>query len=118
VLNQIELHPRFQQKAARAFHAEHGIYTESWSPLGQGTLLTEGTLAKIGARYGKTPAQLIIRWHLDSGLIVIPKSVHPGRMAENIDVFDFRLDAADMAAIAGLDTVDGRIGSDPETATF
>lgn len=118
VLNQIELHPHFQQKAARAFHAGHGIHTESWSPLGQGKLLADETLVKIGARHGKTPAQVIIRWHLDNGLIVIPKSVHAARMAENIDVFDFRLDTADMAAIAALDKADGRIGPDPETADF
>jgi len=116
VLNQVELHPHFQQKAARAFHAEQGIWTESWSPLGQGKLLADATLAKIAARYGKTPAQAIIRWHLDSGLIVIPKSVRTPRMAENIDVFDFCLDAQDIDAIAALDMVDGRIGPDPATA--
>ncbi len=118
VLNQIELHPRFQQKALRAAHAERGIKTESWSPLGQGQLLSDSLIAGIAAKHGRTPAQVIIRWHLDSGLIVIPKSVTPSRIVENFDVFGFALDAEDMAAIAGLDQTDGRIGPNPMTATF
>ncbi|MDP8917424.1 MAG: aldo/keto reductase, partial [Pseudomonadota bacterium] len=92
-VNQIELHPRFQQTELRAFHAANGIATESWSPLGQGSLVTDETLAGIGRKYGKTPAQVILRWHLDNGLIVIPKSVTPSRIRENIAVFDFKLDA-------------------------
>lgn len=118
VLNQIELHPRFQQHALRAAHAERGIKTESWSPLGQGQLLTDPVITQIAARHGRTAAQVIIRWHLDSGLIVIPKSVTPSRIVENFDVFGFALDAEDMAAIAGLDQADGRIGPNPMTATF
>ena len=118
VLNQIELHPRFQQTALRAAHAERGIKTESWSPLGQGQLLTDPIITGIAAKHGRTPAQVIIRWHLDSGLIVIPKSVTPSRIVENFDVFGFALDAEDMAAIAGLDQTDGRIGPNPMTATF
>ncbi len=112
-VNQIELHPRFQQKELRAFHAENGIATESWSPLGQGSLVTDETLAGIGRKYGKTPAQVILRWHPDNGLVVIPKSVTPSRMRENIDVFDFKLDAGDMRVIEGLDDKGGRVGPDP-----
>ncbi|MBL0404841.1 aldo/keto reductase [Microvirga aerilata] len=112
-VNQIELHPRFQQKELRAFHAANGIATESWSPLGQGSLVTDETLAGIGRKYGKTPAQVILRWHLDNGLVVIPKSVTPSRMRENIDVFDFKLDADDMRVIEGLDDKGGRVGPDP-----
>jgi 2,5-diketo-D-gluconate reductase A len=118
VLNQIELHPRFQQAELRAVHARHNIATESWSPLGQGKLLDEPTLATIANKYGKTPAQVVLRWHLDLGLITIPKSVTPSRIAENFDIFDFTLDHDDMEKIAALDDPGGRIGSDPDTATF
>jgi 2,5-diketo-D-gluconate reductase A len=113
-LNQIELHPRFQQKALRAFHAEHGIATESWSPLGQGTLIDDERIGAIARKHGKSPAQVILRWHLDSGLIVIPKSVTASRIRQNIDVFDFTLDAEDMSAIDKLDDKSGRIGPDPD----
>ena len=112
-VNQIELHPRFQQKELRAFHKANGIATEAWSPLGQGTILADETLVAIGRKHGKTPAQVILRWHLDNGLIVIPKSVTPSRMRENLDVFDFALDADDMRAIEGLDSASGRVGPDP-----
>lgn len=118
VLNQIELHPRFQQKELRAFHARHRIATESWSPLGQGKLLDEPTITSLAAKYGKTPAQVILRWHLDNGLITIPKSVTPSRIAENFQVFDFTLERDDLAKIEALDDPAGRIGSDPDTATF
>ena len=118
VLNQIELHPRFQQKRLREVHAQRGIKTQSWSPLGQGQLLSDPVIARIAAKHGRTPAQTIIRWHIDNGLIVIPKSVTPGRIVENFNVFDFALDAEDIAAVAGLDDPSGRIGSDPMTATF
>lgn len=117
-LNQIQLHPRFQQKAMRAKHDKLGILTESWSPLGQGQMLSDPTIARIAESHGKSPAQVIIRWHLDMGLIVIPKSVTPSRIVENFNVFDFTLTDDDKAAIAGLDAADGRIGSDPVTATF
>ncbi|BBE74017.1 aldo/keto reductase [Oharaeibacter diazotrophicus] len=118
VLNQIELHPRFQQGALRAAGAKLGVATESWSPLGQGRLLADPAITAIAAKHGRTPAQVIVRWHVESGLIVIPKSVNPARIAENFDVFGFALDADDRAAIAGLDDPDGRIGPDPTTATF
>lgn len=118
VLNQIELHPQFQQRALIDAHRSLGIATESWSPLGQGKALTNPVIAAIAARYSRTPAQIIIRWHLDMGLIVIPKSITPNRIAENFDVFGFKLNAADMAAIAALDSPRGRIGPDPSTARF
>jgi 2,5-diketo-D-gluconate reductase A len=117
-VNQIELHPSFQQKPLRAFHEAHGIHTESWSPLGQGRQLNDPVIAKIAEKHGKTAAQVVIRWHLDSGLIVIPKSVTPSRIRENIAVFDFTLDPDDMQRIAALDRADGRIGPDPMTADF
>ena len=117
-VNQIELHPRFQQARLREVHAKHGIVTESWSPLGQGALLADPVVIRIAKAHGKTPAQVVIRWHLDLGLVVIPKSSNPGRIRENIDVFDFRLGADDLAAMAALDRADGRIGPNPLTATF
>jgi Aldo/keto reductases, related to diketogulonate reductase len=117
-VNQIELHPRFQQKELVACHAEHGIITESWSPLGQGTVLQDATLRALAQKYSKTPAQVVIRWHLDCGYIVIPKSATPSRIRENFDVFDFSLDVDDLARIAALDRKDGRVGPDPETANF
>ncbi len=117
-VNQIELHPRFQQTALRAFHDQVGIKTESWSPLGRARFLADPTLVEIAARRGRTPAQIVIRWHLDSGLIVIPKSVRPERLKENMRVFDFRLDADDMRRFRALDEADGRMGPDPATAAF
>jgi 2,5-diketo-D-gluconate reductase A len=112
-INQIELHPRFQQKELSAFHKANGIATECWSPLGQGKILRDETLAAIGRKYGKTPAQVILRWHIDNGFVVIPKSVTPSRIRENVDVFDFTLDADDRRAIEGLDSAAGRVGPDP-----
>jgi 2,5-diketo-D-gluconate reductase A len=117
-VNQIELHPKFQQKDLRAFHDQKGIKTESWSPLGRGGLLSEAALVEIAAKHRKTPAQVVIRWHLDSGLIVIPKSVRPERLRENIGVFDFKLDGDDMNRIEALNSPGGRLGPDPATATF
>jgi 2,5-diketo-D-gluconate reductase A len=102
----------------RAFHHERGIRTESWSPLGRGALFGEPAIAAIAARRRKTPAQVVIRWHLDSGLIVIPKSVRPERLKENIGALDFKLDDDDMRRIETLDSPGGRIGPDPATATF
>ena len=118
VLNQIELHPDFQQKALRAVHEKLGIRTESWSPLGQGHLLTNPVIAEVARKLGKSPAQVIIRWHMQNGLIVIPKSVTPSRIAENFKVFDFTLDSAAMQALDGLDNAGARIGPDPMTAKF
>ena len=114
-VNQVELHPAFQQRALRAYHERHGIVTESWSPLGQGAGLDGAVLAALAAKHGRTPAQVVLRWHLDLGLMVIPKSSTPARIAENIAVFDFALDEDDHVAIAALDMRDGRIGPDPTT---
>ncbi|TPK55917.1 aldo/keto reductase [Mesorhizobium sp. B2-4-19] len=118
VANQVELHPRFQQRALREFHAGHDIQTESWSPLGSGRLLGDTTIAGISRKHGKSAAQTIIRWHLQQGLIVIPKSVRQDRIAANFDVFDFELDAQDLKTIAGMDSADGRNGPNPATAAF
>ena len=97
----------------RAFHAERGIATIAWAPLGEGRLLAEPAIVAIASRLGRTPAQVILRWHLQSGLIAIPKSSHPGRIAENFAVFDFTLGPPDMAAIDALDDPAGRTGPDP-----
>ena len=118
-VNQIELHPRFQQKDKRAFHEKHGIAIESWSPLGSGKLIDDPAIGMIASKHGKSPAQVMIRWHLDQGMIVIPKSVTPTRIRENIDVFDFALDDADRRALAAMDDPNGgRFGPDPATAAF
>jgi 2,5-diketo-D-gluconate reductase A len=111
-VNQIELHPRLQQPELRAWHAEHAIATEAWSPLAQGALLSEPTIATIAAHHERTPAQTVLRWHLQLGNVTIPKSVTSERIRENIEVFDFELSEDDMAAIARLDTCE-RIGPDP-----
>jgi 2,5-diketo-D-gluconate reductase A len=113
-INQIELHPNLAQAELRALHAEHGIVTEAWSPLAQGALLSDERVASLASKHGRTPAQIVLRWHLQLGNVVIPKSVTPSRIKENFEVFDFELDADDMAAIAELDT-GRRIGPDPET---
>ncbi|MBU2136431.1 MAG: aldo/keto reductase [Alphaproteobacteria bacterium] len=112
-VNQIELHPRFQQASLRSANAAAGVLTESWSPLGQGQILEDPVIMSLAARHGVTPAQVVIRWHVQLGLIVIPKSVTPARIVQNLDVFGFELDADDMAAMASLDTAEGRIGPDP-----
>ncbi|MEP3046934.1 MAG: aldo/keto reductase [Roseibium sp.] len=118
VLNQIELHPDFQQKELRAFHGKHGIVTQSWSPLGQGGLLDQADIAKIASKHGRSTAQIIIRWHIQQGLVVIPKSVHPDRIKQNFQVFDFELDEQDLARMAKLDGPDNRVGPDPMLAAF
>ncbi|MFC4051686.1 aldo/keto reductase [Actinomadura syzygii] len=114
-VNQIELHPYFQQDGLRAFHGDHGIRTEAWAPLGQGHgLLDDPALAGIGRKHGRTPAQVVLRWHLQIGNVVIPKSVTPSRIAENIDVFGFELSPDDMKTIGELDQ-NTRFGPDPAT---
>nr|BFF03623.1 hypothetical protein GCM10020241_52980 [Streptoalloteichus tenebrarius] len=114
-VNQIELHPNFPQTELREFHARHGIATEAWAPLAQGgDLLRDASLAGVAEKHGRTPAQVVLRWHLQLGNIVIPKSVTPSRIRENIAVFDFELDDEDMATIARLET-GKRNGPDPET---
>ena len=113
VVNQIELHPSFQQRELRDFHTAQGIATQAWSPLAQGTLWDDAALRSIARKHGRSVAQIIIRWHIDIGNLVIPKSVTPARIRENFDVWDFSLDRDDLAAIAALDRPDGRIGPDP-----
>ncbi|HEX4751577.1 MAG TPA: aldo/keto reductase [Solirubrobacterales bacterium] len=113
-INQIELHPLLQQAELRAWHAEHGIATEAWSPLAQGEVLKDDTLVTIAAHHGRSVAQVILRWHIQLGNVVIPKSVTPARVRENIDIFDFELSEDDLAAIARLDA-GHRTGPDPET---
>jgi 2,5-diketo-D-gluconate reductase A len=111
-VNQIELHPHLQQAELRAWHAEHGVATEAWSPLAQGALLGEETIEAIADRLERTPAQVILRWHLQIGNVVIPKTVTPERARENFELFDFELTEDDLAAIARLETGE-RIGPDP-----
>jgi 2,5-diketo-D-gluconate reductase A len=111
-VNQIELHPLLQQVELRAWHAEHGIATEAWSPLAQGEVLKDDTLVTIAAHHERTVAQVILRWHLQLGNVVIPKSVTPARVRENLDIFDFELTEDDLAAIARLDA-GHRTGPDP-----
>ncbi len=114
-LNQIELHPRFTQPELRAFHAEYGIATEAWSPLGQGTILDDPAIGAIAQTHGVSAAQVILRWHLQLDNVVIPKSVTPARIAANFDVFGFELSTDEVERITGLDATDGRIGPDPTT---
>lgn len=113
VVNQVELHPRFPQAALREWSAERGILVESWAPLARGGLLDDPVIERIAARHGRSPAQIVIRWHLDLGLVVVPKSTSPDRIRENSEVADFRLDADDVAAIATLET-GIRTGMDPD----
>jgi 2,5-diketo-D-gluconate reductase A len=113
-VNQIELHPHFQQPGLRREHSDLGIATEAWAPLGQGQALDDPAIGRIAEGHGKTPAQAIIRWHLQIGNIVFPKSVTPERIEENFDVFDFHLTDGEMAEIEALDAGE-RIGPDPDT---
>ena len=113
-VNQIELHPLFQQTGLRHEHAELGIVTEAWSPLAQGKVLQDPTIAEIAEGHGKTAGQVVIRWHIQLGNVVIPKSVTPERIIENFDVVDFSLTGDEMAAIDALDAGE-RIGPDPDT---
>jgi len=125
-VNQIECHPYFQQPEVQQFGAEHGILTQAWSPIGGITFYREGShgstledpaIKDIATAHGKTPAQVMLRWGLQHGRSVIPKSIKPSRIAENIDVFDFELSADEMAAIDGLDT-GRRGGPDPDAVTL
>ncbi|MFC8066012.1 aldo/keto reductase [Streptomyces sp. NPDC057293] len=112
-VNQIELHPHLQQHASREVHAEQGIATEAWSPLGSGKgILDIPAIVAIAQKHNRTPAQVVLRWHLQLGNVVIPKSVTPSRIKENIDVFGFTLDTEDLAAISALNE-DRRLGPDP-----
>jgi 2,5-diketo-D-gluconate reductase A len=117
VINQIELHPLLTQVEQREVHKQLGIATEAWSPLGRGRLLDHPTITGIADANGKKPAQVIIRWHLQIGNIVIPKSVNPERIASNFDVFDFELSEGDVTSISSLDN-GTRLGPDPRTFNF
>jgi len=112
-VNQIEVHPYLTQDDVRGFCAEHQIAVEAWSPLGRGTVLGDPTIADIAGRYGKTPAQVVLRWHIERGDIVFPKSVTPARIRENIDIFDFELSGEDVESISALNRNE-RTGPDPD----
>jgi 2,5-diketo-D-gluconate reductase A len=113
-VNQVELHPHLTQAPLRAFHAQHGIVTEAWSPLARGgSVLTDPRIGAIAAAHGKTPARVILHWHIQVGNVVIPKSVTPSRIAENLDVFGFTLTDDEVATIESLNA-DTRIGPDPD----
>jgi 2,5-diketo-D-gluconate reductase A len=113
VVNQIELHPGFQNHAVRAFNARHDILTQAWSPLGRGRVFDNADLLKIAQKHSKSVAQIVIRWHIELGNVVIPKSVTPARMKENLEVFDFELDDQDHAVIRGLES-GARTGDNPD----
>ncbi len=113
-VNQIELHPRFQQDGLRREHADRGIVTEAWSPLAQGAVLDDPTITAIAEAHGKSAGQVVLRWHVQLGNVVFPKSVTPERIDENFDIFDFHLTDAEMESIQALDAGE-RIGPDPDT---
>jgi len=117
-INQIECHPRFQQHALHAVNAQLGIASESWGPLGRGPLLEDPVLVEIARKHGRTAAQVVIRWHLQSGFAVIPKSSKAERIRANFDVLGFELDDEDLAKIAAMDDPAGRVGPDPLTANW
>jgi 2,5-diketo-D-gluconate reductase A len=114
-VNQVEAHPYFTNDEVRAYGAEHGIVTEAWSPIAQGGVLDDETIVKIAEQVGRTPAQVTLRWHVQRGDVVFPKTISPERMAENFALFDFELDDADMRAITALDKGEaGRTGPNPD----
>lgn len=118
-VNQIEIHPYFANEQVRAYDLEHGIATEAWSPIAQGKVLDDQVIAGIAQSTGKTAAQVVLRWHIQRGDIVFPKSVNPERMKANYDIFDFELSGDEMAAISGLDRgEDGRNGGHPDTFDY
>jgi 2,5-diketo-D-gluconate reductase A len=115
-VNQVQLNPTVTRESARAFHAGHGIVTQSWGPIGgQGNdVLSEAAVVEVAERHGRTPAQVVLRWHLELGLTAVPKSSDPTRLAQNLDVFDFSLSADEVAAISALDRGDAA-GADSDT---
>ncbi len=116
-VNQIEAHPYLTQEALRAFGESHGIATEAWSPIARGRVLDDPTVIEVAERVGRTPAQVVLRWHVQLGSIVFPKSVHRDRMRENFELFDFALSDADVAEISALDRGE-RIGPDPDVFDY
>lgn len=114
-VNQVELHPYFQQRSLREFHGRYKIITQAWSPLGRGDCLSAPAVRTLADRHRRSPAQVVLRWHLENGVVAIPKSATPSRIAENIAVFDFELSQEDHLALASLDRPDGRLGPDPAT---
>jgi 2,5-diketo-D-gluconate reductase A len=118
-VNQIELHPYFQNREVSAYGEEHGIVTESWSPIAQGDVLDDAEVGAIAERLGRTPAQVVLRWHVQHGYIVIPKSVTAERIRENFELFDFELEPADMERIDSLDRSEsGRRGPHPDRMDY
>jgi 2,5-diketo-D-gluconate reductase A len=114
-VNQIEVHPYFANDAVRGYGQEHGIATEAWSPIAQGGVLEDSTITRIAEKAGKTPAQVVLRWHVQRGDIIFPKSVTPSRMKENFELFDFELGPEDMGEITALDRgEEGRTGPNPD----
>jgi 2,5-diketo-D-gluconate reductase A len=116
-VNQVEIHPYLTQDALRRYDRDHGIATEAWSPIAQGLVLDDPVIASVARSVGRTPAQVVLRWHLQRGDIVFPKSVRPSRMRENFELFDFELDGGAMAAVTGLNR-DERTGPDPDTFDY
>jgi len=118
-VNQVEAHPYFTNDEVRAHGREHGIVTEAWSPIAQGKVLDDGVITRVADAHRKTPAQVVLRWHIQRGDIVIPKSVHPERMKSNFDIFDFSLEGSEMDAITGLDRGEpGRTGPNPDVFAY
>ena len=118
-VNQIEVHPYLTNDDVRAYDQQHGIVTEAWSPIAQGKVLGDSTITGIAEATGKTPAQVVLRWHIQRGDVIFPKSVTPDRMRENFEIFDFELDGDQMAAISSLDKgEDGRTGPNPDTFDY
>ena len=118
-VNQIELHPYFQNREVRSYGEEHGIATEAWSPIAQGDVLDDPVVTAIAAKLGRTPAQVVLRWHVQRGNIVFPKSVTPERIRENFEIFDFEIEPADLEQIDGLDRGEaGRIGPNPDQMAY
>jgi 2,5-diketo-D-gluconate reductase A len=118
-VNQIEVHPYFGNEQVRTYDREHGIATEAWAPIAQGKVLDNELITQIADAHGKTPAQAVLRWHIQRGDIVFPKSVHPERIKSNFGIFDFSLDSAEMDAITGLGRGEsGRMGPNPDTFDY
>ncbi|HVM29115.1 MAG TPA: aldo/keto reductase [Mycobacteriales bacterium] len=118
-VNQVEVHPYFGNEQVRAYGAEHGIVTEAWSPIAQGTIVDDPVIGEIATSLGRTPSQVTLRWHVQRGDVVFPKTTKPERMRENFAIFDFALDDAQMDAITALDRgEDGRLGPDPDTFDY